>query len=155
MKTKLRKATLEDVKTMQNFMYDLMKEELEQYDPTNKITWAKSKHCAEYFSGRIINNNEYAMIAEVDGKVVGYLSGYVGKGPVYRSLTKLGVLGDMYVSKDFRNQKIGTKLINDFKKWATTKGARKIRTEVFTKNVKAVRFYQRHGFDDYTSILEK
>jgi len=155
MKIKIRKAKLEDIKTMQKFMYLLMKEEYEQYDPTNKITWAKSKKCSDYFRIRVSSKtNQYATIAEVNGEPVGYLSGEVYKGPTYRSVTKMGQLGDMFVVKEFRNKKIGTKLIREFKKWAKLRGAKRIKVEIFTANKKALRFYRRHGFDDHTSILE-
>jgi len=155
MKVKIRKAKPEDMKVMQNFMYLLMKEEYEDFDTTNKITWAKSKKCADYFKMRTSwREGNYAIIAEVDGKPVGYLSGAVFKGPEYRTLTKMAQLGDMYVIEGYRNMRIGTKLIREFKKWAKQRGAKRIRVEAFANNEHALRFYRRHGFEDYTLILE-
>jgi GNAT superfamily N-acetyltransferase len=154
MKVKIRKANGDDVKLMQKFMYLLMKEEYENFDPTNKITWAKSKKCADYFKMRVSERGNFALIAEVDDEPVGYLSGGIYKSPEFRTFTKLGQLGDMFIIDGFRNQKIGTKLIREFKKWLKQRGAKRMRVELFTKNKKALRFYARHGFEDYTSILE-
>ncbi len=154
MEVKIRKAKQEDIKLMQKFMYLLMKEEYENFDPTNKITWAKSKKCADYFKMRVSERSNFAIIAEVDGEPVGYLSGGFFKSPAFRTLDKLGQLGDMFVIDGYRNLKIGTKLIKEFKKWLKERGAKRMKVELFTNNKHALRFYKRHGFKDYTSILE-
>jgi GNAT superfamily N-acetyltransferase len=154
MEIKIRKAKLDDIKDMKKFMYLLMKEEYEQYDPTNKITWAKSKKCADYFTDRVEKSNDLAIIAEYNGEKIGYLSGFI-RGPFeYRSVTKFGVLADMFVLEEHRNLKVGTKLIKEFKKWTKNKGAKRMRVQAFTQNEKVLRFYRRHGFYDHESILE-
>ena len=154
MKIDIRLAKLDDVKDMQKFMYLLMKEEYEQFDPTNKITWAKSKKCAAYFTNRINKTNQLAIIAEYKDEKIGYLSAQINGAYEYRSISKYGILADMFVLKEHRNLKIGTKLIKEFKKWAKQKGAKRIRVQSFAKNEKALRFYRRHGFDDHELILE-
>ncbi|MFC1810855.1 GNAT family N-acetyltransferase [Patescibacteria group bacterium] len=154
MKIKIRKAKLDDIKTMQKFMYLLMQDEYEMFDPTNKITWAKSQACADYFEMRIENNNSYALIVEDNGKPIGYLSGEVRTAPKYRTLKKIGEIGDMFILEQYRNKKIGTKLIKEFIKWAKKRKAQKLMVHAFAHNNKALRFYRRHGFDDYTMILE-
>lgn len=154
MKVKIRKAKTDDIKLMQKFMYLLMKEEYESFDPTNKITWAKSQKCADYFKMRVSERGNFAIIAEINGEPVGYLSGGVYKSPEFRTLDKLGQLGDMYVIDGYRNMKIGTKLIKEFKKWLKERGVKRMKVELFSRNEKALRFYARHGFEDYTSILE-
>ncbi|MFC1600186.1 GNAT family N-acetyltransferase [Patescibacteria group bacterium] len=154
MKISIRPAHLDDIKDMQKFMYLLMKEEYEQFDPTNKITWAKSKKCADYFKNRITNAKSLAIIAEHKGEKIGYLSAQINGAFEYRSVPKFGVLADMFVLEEHRNLTIGTKLIKEFKKWAKKKGAKRIRVQSFAKNEKALRFYRRHGFDDHDTILE-
>lgn len=154
MKITIRKAKLNDIKDMQKFMYLLMKEEHENFDPTNKVTWAKSKRCTEYFENRIANPKCLAIIAEYKGKKIGYLSGQINGAFEYRSVTKFGILADMFVLEEYRNLKIGTKLIKEFKKWAKAKGAKRIRVQAFAMNEKGLRFYRRHGFNDFETILE-
>lgn len=155
MEIKIRKAKLGDVKNLQNFMFHLMHDELVNYMPTNKISWAKSKKCQEYFTNRIRKVNEFAIIAEYNGEKIGYLSAYV-HGPLhYRTEPKFGVLGDMFVLKEHRNKKIGTKLIAEFKKWAKKRGAKILRIESYSANKKALKFYRRHGFEDSSVILER
>ncbi len=105
MKITIRKAKQGDVKDMQNFMFHLMTDELKNYMPTNKVSWAKSKKCQEYFENRIENINELAIIAELDGEKIGYLSGKVHGALHYRTEKKLGILGDMFVLKQYRSKK--------------------------------------------------
>jgi len=154
MKILIRKAKIEDIKDMQKFMYLLMKEENEQFDSTNLVTWAKSKKCYEYFERRITENNQLAIIAEFEGEKIGYLSAQINGAFEYRSVPKFGVIADMFVLKEHRNLTIGTKLIKDFKKWAKSKGAKRMRVQAFAMNEKALRFYRRHGFKDFETILE-
>ncbi len=155
MEIKIRKATLDDVKDMQEFMFHLMHDELVNYMPTNKVKWAKSKKSHEYFVNRIKKINELAIIAEFKGEKIGYLSGYV-HGPLpYRTEKKFGILGDMFVVQEHRSKKIGTKLITEFKKWAKKRGAKVLRIESYSANKKALKFYRRQGFEDSSTILER
>jgi diamine N-acetyltransferase len=154
MKISIRKAKVDDIKDMQKFMYLLMKEENEKFDSTNKVTWAKSKKCYNYFENRITDRNQSAIIAEYKGEKIGYLSAQINGAYEYRSVPKFGVIADMFVLEDYRNLKIGTKLIKEFKKWAKKNGAKRIRVQAFAQNEKALRFYKRHGFDDYEVVFE-
>lgn len=154
MEIEIRNAKLGDIKDMQNFMYLLMKEEYEQFDSTNKISWAKSKKCAEYFENRVTNPKCLAIIAEYKGEKIGYLSGQINGAFEYRSVPKFGILADMFVLEEYRNLKVGTKLIKEFKKWAKAKGAKRMRVQAFAMNEKGLRFYRRHGFNDYSVIFE-
>lgn len=154
MEIKIRKAKMDDVKDMQNFMFHLMNDELINYMPTNKVSWAKSKKANEYFTNRVKNTDELAIIAEYDDEKIGYLSGYIVNKLFYRTESKFGILGDMFVLKEYRNKKIGTKLITEFKKWAKSKGAKVLRIEAYSANKKALKFYRRHGFEDSSVILE-
>lgn len=155
MEIKIRKAKQDDVKDMQNFMFQLMTDELKNYMPTNKVAWSKSKKCHEYFSNRVKNTGELAIIVELDGKKIGYLSGYAHNALPYRIETKYAVLADMFVLEEHRSKKVGTKLIAEFKKWAKSKGAKVMRVESYSKNKKALKFYRQHGFDDSSLILER
>lgn len=155
MKITIRKAKLNDIKDMQNFMFHLMTDELKNYLPTNKVAWAKSKKCKEYFLNRVRKVNEFAIIAEYNGEKIGYLSGYSHTALPYRIETKFGVLADMFVLEEHRSKKIGAKLVNEFKKWAKSKGAKIMRVESYSANKKALKFYKRHGFEDSSVILER
>lgn len=155
MKIKIRKAKLDDIKDLQEFMFHLMTDELIHYMPTNKVSWAKSKKCQEYFTNRVQKPNELAIIAELEGEKIGYLSAYI-HGPLhYRTEPKFGILGDMFVLEEHRSRKIGTKLITEFKKWAKKKGAKIMRVESYSANKKALKFYRSHGFEDSSVILER
>lgn len=154
MQIKIRKAKIADVKDMQNFMYLLMKEEYEDFDSTNKITWAKSALCKNYFYNRVKGSNELAIIVEYEGKKIAYLSGQITKNVPYRTIKNLAILADMYVLNEYRNMKVGTMLVDEFKKWAKKRNAKIMRVQAFAHNEKTLRFYRRHGFYDYTVIFE-
>lgn len=80
----IRKATLEDLSTIQELNNSLFKLEKENYDPTLVNDWPLSEEGKDYFSGLI--NNHYVIVALLDNRIVGYLAGSIEeKGFICRS----------------------------------------------------------------------
>ncbi len=91
-----------------------------------------------------------------DGKVVGYLIGAVTEIAHYRTKIKKQIeLENMFVLETKRNQKVGTKLVEAFIKWARMKGADNISVTAAAQNKKGIRFYRKLGFKDYNCTLER
>lgn len=94
----------------------------------------------------IINNKEI-FIAKIDEKIVGYvlLSSKERKqnGYRYRKQLDIDAIG---VDRNYRNQGIGTKLINYVKKYAKEKGYTDLRLTVNEENKNAIHLYEKMGF---------
>jgi ribosomal-protein-alanine N-acetyltransferase len=81
----------------------------------------------------------YNFVYEVDGKIAGAISGIIKEKDV-------GLINDIAVEMNYRNQKIGTHLLehllHEFKK----AGLQKVQLAVNWKNAGVIPFHYRHGF---------
>lgn len=60
----------------------------------------------------------------------------------------------MFVEEQYRNQGIGTLLINEVKKNAKEKGAKRLRVGAIAQNAEAIQFYHSQGLLDMNLYLE-
>lgn len=92
----------------------------------------------------------YLLVAEVDGVVVGFISGskQISDGiAVAPEGTAYLEIENLYVTPAFRQQQVGGKLLERLLAVAREEGARKVLVYSATKNVhRILAFYERHGF---------
>ena len=71
-----------------------------------------------------------------------------GLGAVYRDESEAGVgeLIQMWVSAKYRGSSTAEDLLNEIFKWAASNGFSRIKAEVKSDNIRAIRFYERFGF---------
>ncbi|MCK9596069.1 GNAT family N-acetyltransferase [Candidatus Pacearchaeota archaeon] len=94
------------------------------------------------FLGLLNTKKRILLIAKENKQILGYLMGTILRN-VWQ---KVGYLDDVLVKKDFRNKKIGSKLIKKFIKILNKKGIKKVRLGVDVKNKKAILLYKKLGF---------
>jgi ribosomal protein S18 acetylase RimI-like enzyme len=155
MKFEIVKAAKNDIQEIQELNLNLFRKEFVEYDNSLNLSWTKGEIGTNYFARSVEHERACSLVARVDGEVVGYLVGWIKnrKNPC-RTIGVQAELENMFVVKDFRNNGIGTALVQAFLKWAKSKGIRNIRVGVYSANDRARRFYQSLGFEDKTSILE-
>ena len=93
-----------------------------------------------------INESEcsLALVAEVEGQVVGFLDFHANSRR--RRLAHTGAFG-MSVSKEFRDQSIGTSLIRVLLDWArANEKVEKVSLTVLASNERAIHLYEKLGF---------
>jgi len=92
------------------------------------------------------------LVAETDGKLVGYLlyhGGYdTDKG------VKIFYIADLYVHPEYRRQGIGRNLIEELKKISRNAGVKKLFWQVFAPNLNARKFYWHIGARYRQDMLE-
>ncbi|MDP3026893.1 MAG: GNAT family N-acetyltransferase [Nanoarchaeota archaeon] len=154
-KIKIRKATLKDLKIIQELNHKLCKEENKQFDITVNPDFPVTKEGEEYFKIRIEKDDGCALIASDGEKIIGYLVGGILKPESYRILSEIAELGDMFVLEEYRNKSVGTKLHSSFIDWCGKKGIKRIRVVASAKNLKAINFYKKNKFKEYDLVLER
>lgn len=83
------------------------------------------------------------LVAELDGKAVGYLIYFIG---VYMDdATPTLHVADFFVSKPNRLRGVGKGLMLEARRIATDQGASRVLWTVWRRNVDAIRFYERLG----------
>ena len=97
---------------------------------------------------RIKSRKEIFLVTEKDNKIVGLIDGYIIESIYFKE--KVSYLDHICVDKKYRNDQIGTKLINEFTAISKKKGAKYIKLNAFEKNNKAVNLYKKLGFKEYS-----
>ena len=109
---------------------------------------------------KIDNNGGNIFFAEVDGKVVGYVAGFISKQSKENLLevipTKLGIIDDLYVDDNYRGKQIGTTLMGKIEEYFKSIDCDSIWIEVFAPNKKAHDYYKKleYKFFIYYCILD-
>lgn len=146
MSVTIRKATIEDLKYIQELNYKLFELEYNNFDPDLNMDWTFSKTGENYFRKSIENNTVWVAID--NNKVIGYLAGSIQNKPSY--VTKsLAELDNFYIEEEYRRQGTGKRLVEEFKKECIHKGIEEIKVTTNDKNMNAKAFYQNNGFDDF------
>ena len=150
-KINIRIATLKDLTSIQKLNDSLFDLECNNFDDTLRREWAFEKDGKEYFEYMI--KNEIVFVAQVEEKIVGYLAGSICKKLSYIKET-FAELDNMYIEDKYRGLSIGSLLINEFKKYSKEKNIQNIKVTASSKNIKAIKFYMKNGFEDYNVTLK-
>ena len=150
MRINIRKANINDLIHIQNLNNSLFDLEYSNYDSTLKLGWPFEKDGEEYFIDRIKNN--LIFVAEINGKIVGYLAGSILEEISY-SVETFAELDNMYIDTNYRGYGIGSKLINEFKNYCKNIGIENIKVTAYSENKQAINFYMKNGFQDYNTTL--
>lgn len=94
------------------------------------------------------------VIATEDGETVGFVMFALDRGSYEMAVTQ-GVIENLFVRPEFRNQGIGSELLATAERQLDKRGADTVVLEAMTENQAARRFYRRHGYDSHRVQLEK
>lgn len=146
----IRRATLDDLSIIQNLNNALFKLEKENYDSTLVMNWPLSSDGENYFKDLIINN--YVIVALIDEKIVGYLSGTINEKGTYEEI-QYGEINNMLVDDNYRGYGIGKKLITSFIQYCKDNNIYNLKVVASAKNIGAISFYKKQGFNDFDVTL--
>ena len=117
-----------------------IKEILSEYpSPTGRV-WSENL-VEEMVSDALKEQPDGVFMAELDENVVGFAV------VMYREWFNIAYLDYIQVRISHINKGVGHKLIERCIDWAREKRARIIYTETGRDNERAIKFYQRHGFE--------
>lgn len=105
---KIRKATLEDLKTIQDLSQELFEHDA-QWDHFFNMNWSHSKNGAEFFRRILTKRKGVCFLAEISGMAVGYLTASILPALFWRPIKRTEIT-NIYVKKDFRGEQVGTNL---------------------------------------------
>jgi len=147
----IRIATLDDISAIQKLNHDLFLTDNE-FNQDLDLDWPNTEEGVQYYTEAVNSERFLSIVAEENGKVIGYLNGYIRKpSMIYKGVR--AELDNMCVSEAARNKGVGSALMAEFKKWAKEKGAERLMVEAFSKNERALAFYAKNGFEPYATIL--
>lgn len=147
----IRVAQEDDWQTIQALNAEVFANSL-QWDPFLNVDDPYSPESVEGYKKAVTDENTFCMIAEIDGKPVGYL---VGSASNYSYRTnKRGEINHMGVSPEYRSHGFGSKLINEFKHWCKERGITHIAANTYFMDEQARHFYEKNGLKPIDVTLE-
>jgi len=147
----IRKATLNDLKRIQELNNELFELELANFDKYLIKNWPLSDEGREYFETAI--KESFVIVAEIDNKIVGYLLGEESNIPYYNF--KIAELCNMCVDNNYRKQGIGNALYKEFENSYKKQGISHFIVTASFKNENAKAFYKKMGFTEANSTFVK
>jgi len=150
---KIRRATKKDLLAIQKLNLALFKKERLEYDNDLDLHWTYNQG-KPYFLKKIAGRDSFVAIARSRQRTIGYLCGALHRSPVYK-FKQRAQLENMIVTDKHRHQGIGSALMVEFFKWCRDKKINNISVNAFIPNIKAKKFYKKHGFREQEIILKK
>ena len=146
----IKRASIDDLKTIQELNNSLFKLEINNYDPTLVNDWPLTSEGKEYFTDLI--DNHYVIVANIDDIAIGYLAGSINEKGSYEKI-QYGEINNMFVKDEYRKNGIGKLLVNNFKEYCKSKNITNLKVTASFKNKNAIVFYQKNGFEEFDLTL--
>jgi len=144
MKFIVRKAKRKDLAVIQDLNHQLFQSDA-RFDPELFIRWAYLPAGKRYFRRSLTERRAGAWVAETDGKIIGYLVGWVWIKRPYRPV-KTAELENMFVAPEFRSQGVGSALVKEFISWCKKRKVKSVEVWAQNKNIRGKKFYQSNDF---------
>lgn len=122
------------------------------FDPYLDMNWVYTEKAKKYFFTAITDPQYHVLIAELDGRPVGYL--ILGPKQYDYRIVRMIEVQNMAVLSEYRSKGIGSMLIREAKKWAEQKGFQTLYVNAYIQNHRAVEFYKKMGFEPIDMSLE-
>ncbi|WP_226294366.1 GNAT family N-acetyltransferase [Aquimarina algicola] len=141
----IRTASIEDLPILLDFEQKIIEVE-RPMDPTIK----QNEKINYYDIGAYItDSNTEVVVAEIDGEIVGSGYGQVRDRKRFFFPQKKGYIGFMYVKDEHRGKGISQAIIKYLCHWFQENNLHEIRLTVYEKNPKAIRAYEKAGFEKH------
>ena len=128
-------------------------EEHTLYDPVYATAPDAEKVMRRFLADLSGSSHSCLFVAEIDGEVIGFLSGDLREGsPAFKPKT-WAAIEDIYVVPAYRSLGIGRALFERCSEWARERGADGVSLQVAAGNLRARKFYERLGFHE-VSVYE-
>lgn len=147
----IRKATLDDIKIVQNLNYELYQLEQKCYDEHLSDNWSLSEKGRKFFETAIKNKLVY--VAVVDLEVVGYIHFDIINMTYYDF--DICEICDICVSEKFRRKGIGKLLCEAVFEDCKKRDINHFSVTASFKNESAISFYKKLGFENLNLTLVK
>lgn len=93
--------------------------------------------------GEVIRSGSLTLVAEMDGKMAGFLSAERG----FANRTRHSAYVVIGILKDYRGRRIGKELFEELERWAAGNGVTRLELTVMTHNEQGIRLYRSMGFE--------
>lgn len=118
-----------------------------------------NEDAADYFfayaTGLLSRKDTLTIVADDDGKLVGYLIATKQRRPPIYHHTKVAYLSDAFVTDTHRGKGVLRQFMAELQKWCKGEGITAIDVQLFENNKEAQAIYRKLGFKDYRVLLRQ
>lgn len=141
MDIEIRNAVYEDKDKLNEMLEKLIRYEKENYNLNVKEDF----RITSFFDKKLTENNSIVLVACYNNNIIGYIYAYVD---YTNRLVKdyEAFINTLYIETDFRNKKIGTKLINKLCEILKSKNIKYVSIDNLVDNIEARFLYEKLGF---------
>lgn len=151
---KIRRATIDDLFSICDLSQSLFEYERQFTDEYN-MSWSHAKEGQKFFTKCLKGRKSFILLAQDGNVLVGYILVTVKK-LAWRAFNPIAEIDNLTILSTYRGKGIGTKLMQQAKKIAVKRGAKRISVSALSDNIRALKFYRQQGFKDLiTSLVMK
>lgn len=151
----IRKATFKDVGQMARLAIRLIKSH-QSYDSLVYEMDFEARECYEAYFKRSLRKKKFILlVAESEGKLVGYCLAAIENRPKIYLLKRRCFVHDLFLSEKYRKIGLGKKFLDIVSKFAFERNVKLLQLNVDCRNVEGIKFYKRQGFTEYEKVLSK
>ena len=150
----IRQAKVEDIKDIMCLYGKAIWKSEQEFDNNLKNGFEQSKELYEIMANDINDQNTIILVAELDKKVVGYISAsIISLEDAY--VEKVATLHEIATEDEYQELGIGKSLLNSCIKLLKDCNVGYIKLSMFKENSKARNFYEKNGFQEYSINYRK
>jgi len=143
---KIRKAKLKDAPLIRKL--DKFRQQLNKYGPIDRLNSEYNPIGRGYNETFIVGKKKWCLVAEEDGKILGFITFLIKKRLPHFIVRRLGYLDLLYVDSKQRGKGVGVKLFNAAKEILKKEGMKYFEASVHPQNP-ALKFWEKQGFKQY------
>lgn len=141
MDIEIRNAIYEDKGILNEMLEKLIKYEKENY----KINVKEDFRITSFFDKKLKEDNSIVLVACYNNYIIGYIYAYIDYEDKLNNYLEAFV-NSLYIEEEYRNKKIGTKLINELIEILKEKDVKFVSIDNMVNNIEARSLYEKLGF---------
>lgn len=154
MSVNIRKLEDEDIDGISELWQEFAKQR-EELTQTPILNDDAADYFFGYATGLLHRRDTLTLVAEVGGKLVGYLIATKQRKPPIYKHTRVAYLSDAYVKDSHRKKGILKRFVEELNEWSKREGITAIDVMLFKNNQMAQDIYHAMGFDPYRVVMRK
>lgn len=141
----IRSAIISELQTLLEFEQKIIEAERPM-----DVTLKQKEHINYYDIGEYITSNHTEVaVAEINGEIIGSGYGQIRNRKSFFRQKQLGYIGFMYVKEEHRGKGVSQAIIKYLCDWFASKNLEEIRLTVYEENPRAIKAYQKVGFEKH------
>jgi len=151
---RIRRATADDLPRLVPLWQEFM-DYHRAFDPFFTRDEGGHHRWVAFLADKVDTEDWQLLVAEVDGRAVGYLIATVLEYPPVLTVQRYGYLQDVAVTAPHRGRGVGTALYREAERWFRDRGVERVELSVSVHNLRTRDFWRRLGFGEHVERLAR